>query len=428
MVQSAHIREIGKFGKSMHKNTHPLVLCYNGSNHYAPTKSCSPEKFYQWKMEKELGPVLSAALFIIEEIDRNKLPSNVLNEINEVEAQIVKSLPIISKHSNTSHLRQAAMMEVPHRGPVFAQETGSQISGTAASSDLPSASSHAGTSSTSSSSLQPQIGAGQPVKKGRRPKKGGYVCHICNKKRDRKSDLDSHLWVAHRIGEPIQCNISPCNQRDFSTKGALKSHIKTQHKKKYEHNCRACDFGCESLIYYIEHRIKKHNIRMKTKKTGEYRIYHCTKCGKVIQRPASLSRHKQRGLCNQAKTVECSKCIKRFKTVKGRDKHYSQFHTEGARTWECPRDKCTTQLNSLNAYHNHQLWHNGMTSQIRRRIARERRKQQAQLKAYARHINRKRAKSPRFGDPDYSVASSKSAPAKVIPVRRSPRGHKGSKK
>ena len=105
--------------------------------------------------------------------------------------------------------------------------------------------------------------------------------------------------------------------------------------------------------------------------------------------PASLSRNKHRGLCNQAKNVECSKCIKKFKTVKGRDKHYFQFHTEGARTWEYPREKCTTQLNSLNAYHNHQLWHNGMTSQIRRRIARERRKQQARLKAYARHINSK---------------------------------------
>ena len=137
----------------MHKNTYPLVLCYNGRDHYAPTKSCSPEKFYWWKMEKELGLVLSAALFIIEETDRTTLPSNVLTEVNEVEAQIVKSLPIISKYSNTSHLRQAAMMEVLHKGPVFAQETGSQISGTPASSDLPSAPSHAGTSSTSSSSL-----------------------------------------------------------------------------------------------------------------------------------------------------------------------------------------------------------------------------------------------------------------------------------
>ena len=188
MVQSAHIWEIGKFAKTMHKNTYPLVVCYNGRDHYTLTRSSSPEKFYRWKMQKELGPVLSAALFIIEEIDRTKLPANVLTEVNGVEAQIVKSIPIISTHSNSSHLRHGAMTD------------------------------------------------------------------ICNKKRDRKSDLDGHLLEAHRIGEPIQCNISPCNQRNFSTKGALRSHIKTQHKKKFEHNCPACNFGCESIIYYVEHR------------------------------------------------------------------------------------------------------------------------------------------------------------------------------
>ena len=86
MMQSAHIWEIGKVAKTIHKNTYPLVLCYNGRDHYTPTRSSSPEKFYRLKMEKELGPVLSVALFIIEEIDRTKLPANVLTEVNEVEA------------------------------------------------------------------------------------------------------------------------------------------------------------------------------------------------------------------------------------------------------------------------------------------------------------------------------------------------------
>ena len=44
---------------------------------------------------------------------------------------------------------------------------------------------------------------------------------------------------------------------------------------------------------------------------------------------------------------------------------------------------------------------------------------------------RRRLKVQGEGDPDFTQASSKSAPAKVIPPpppRRSPRGHKGSKK
>ena len=45
------------------------------------------------------------------------------------------------------------------------------------------------------------------------------------KKRDRKPDLEEHMWNAHRVGDPIQCNIAPCQNKDFSTRGALKLHI-----------------------------------------------------------------------------------------------------------------------------------------------------------------------------------------------------------
>ena len=87
MTQSAHIRELnpGDY-TNMHKNQYPIVLCYNGRDHYMPTRSASPQNYYRWKMEKQLGPILSAGLLIIEEVDRTKLPANVLNEVNQVEA------------------------------------------------------------------------------------------------------------------------------------------------------------------------------------------------------------------------------------------------------------------------------------------------------------------------------------------------------
>ena len=72
-----------------------------------------------------------------------------------------------------------------------------------------------------------------------------------------------------------------------------------------------------------------------------------------------------------------------------------------------------------------------MNSKVRHQIVRERRKEQAHLKAFAKHLERvkPKAKSPRRPkDPDYTGPSTKSAPAKVLPPRRSPRGHKGAKK
>ena len=167
---------------------------------------------------------------------------------------------------------------------------------------------------------------------------------------------------------------------------------------------------------------------MVNKKTGKARIYYCKKCGKVMPGPASLAKHRQRGMCNREKNIDCTHCIKRFKSQAGMQKHFQQFHTPGAKVWECQRANCTVQLNSLNAFHNHQRWHNSMNSKLRRQIARERRKEQANLRAFAKHVERTKPKSPRSGDPDYTAPSAKSAPAKVLPPRRSPRGHKGSKK
>ena len=173
---------------------------------------------------------------------------------------------------------------------------------------------------------------------------------------------------------------------------------------------------------------KKHSIRMINKKDKTPIIYHCSKCGKVFPGPASLQRHKQRVFAKQQKKKPCPTCPRKFKTKKGKDIHVNQFHNPSARTWECPRENCAKQLNSQVAYHNHQAWHNGMTSRIRRQRAKERRNQQAHLRMYVKTLSKKKPKSPRQGDPDFTQASSKSAHAKVIPLRRSPRGHKGSKK
>ena len=170
MVQAAHVRLIGNFGR-MQKNQFPMVLCYNGRDHYAPTRSVSLEDFYCWKMEKELGPVLSGELFIIEEIDRTKLPPNVLTEVNEVEAQIVKSLPIISLQANSSHLCKAVNLDFPHRGPIFSQESGSQVPSFMTGSDLPPV--PTGTSTTGSSSTQAP--ANKPAR-GKRPSKEEGMC------------------------------------------------------------------------------------------------------------------------------------------------------------------------------------------------------------------------------------------------------------
>ena len=49
-----------------------MVLCFNGKDHFTPTKPSSESKFYSWKLNKELGPIVSASLLVIEELDKHK--------------------------------------------------------------------------------------------------------------------------------------------------------------------------------------------------------------------------------------------------------------------------------------------------------------------------------------------------------------------
>ena len=317
------------------------------------------------------------------------------------------------------------MGQHPQRGPVFSQDPTGQVPSSYAQPDL--------SSPTTTTSLTPQPLADQPEEedtggKKRKPKKGGYVCHVCEKKRDRKPDLEGHLWNAHRIGDPIQCNIEPCHNKDFSTRGALKLHIKTQHNKKHEHKCKDYYFGSESRLYLIEHRIRQHGIRMRKKDTKELIIYFCPKCGKVCKEAASRQKHILRGMCKVEKKIPCPDCIRKFKTVSSRDKHRDQLHNPRAKVWECPT--CTKQMNSYTAYLNHQKWHRGYNSKVRQIKAREKKREQAQLRAYAKLFEKRKPKSPRQGDPDYAAPTTKSAPAKVLNIRHSPRlkGQKGQKK
>ena len=115
MVQSCHTLLDDADFKEIHKNIYPLVLCYNGkdhftptrpsTDHFTPTRPSTESKFYGWKLNRELGLIISASLLVIEELDRYKLDPAVLTAVNELEATIVQTLPIISPSSNTSHLR-----------------------------------------------------------------------------------------------------------------------------------------------------------------------------------------------------------------------------------------------------------------------------------------------------------------------------------
>ena len=236
MVQACHVTLLNEADfkrDNMPRNHYPLVICYNGRDHFTPTKPTTDAQFYQWKLNRELGPIVSASLMVIEELDRHMLQPNILTAINQLEATIVQTLPIISPASNASHLRAISSRNkqgAAQRGASI-DPFGPPVPGTSAPQ-----SSHPPSTATQGPIPPADVPEGQGDDQDdepddqqdqlRRQKKTAkkYVCHVCGLVRDRKPDITGHLQKVHGVGDPIVCNRPPCTgSYRFSTKGALKN-------------------------------------------------------------------------------------------------------------------------------------------------------------------------------------------------------------
>ena len=430
MVQSCNFTLLDPpdFPRRMDKNSYPLVVAYNGRDHYSPTKLTTYVQYYKWKLEKELAPILSAGLLVCEEMDRKFLTDAQANAVSEIEAKNLEHLPTLSTAVNAAH--HAMVARVPgrgSRGPVFHDPGALKVPEPPAPPYNPPGG-HPSTSTTGGPSSADQ----QPPPT---QKKGKYVCDVCSVSKTRKPALEGHLWIAHGLGKPIRCE--PCN-KDFSQKSALTKHIKTIHQKIYKHKCPDCWWGSDDCHEYVTHRKRAHK-KVLRKKTGERREWECGQCKKQFDGPNLLRKHKARGTCMAHKQHQCPTCLKMYITLENRDKHVQAFHTPGARTWVC--SICSKVTHSLGAHLNHALWHHGLGVLARSRAIRLRHIQTQAMKDTSvniakklPHVGKRKPRKPVAPKVPPSkvlkaIAATKSAPPKIIPWT-SPRkkATKGKKK
>ena len=140
MVQSCNFTLLDPpdFPRRMDKNSYPVVIAYNGRDHYSPTKLTTYVHYYKWKLEKELAPILSAGLLVCEEMDRKFLSDAEANAVSEIEAKILEHLPTLSPAVNAAH--HAMVARAPgrgSRGPVFHDPGALKVSGPPAPPDNP---------------------------------------------------------------------------------------------------------------------------------------------------------------------------------------------------------------------------------------------------------------------------------------------------
>ena len=160
----------------------------------------------------------------------------------------------------------------------------------------------------------------------------------------------TNLASKHEIGRPKVCSTCNCN---FSTKRAIKQHIRGQYKGDFKYKCdiEGCKFkGTDSKDAYNVHKVNAH--KRKAKKT-----FTCTKCQKVFPGKGDLQKHTKRGLCQIPKNFECDICHRSCKTKAYLTNHV-RCHAEGVE--KLPFSKCNRIMSSKSSMINHQNWHKGI--------------------------------------------------------------------
>lgn len=182
----------------------PIVILYNGRDHFMPSMLMSVIEYNQWKLEI-LSKLSSASLEILEDVDHQYVSPKLSVHLNTSQDNLKTTVTICSDTAAPAVVAAASAAIRKSHGPLFGQAT---------------ATSPASPGSSIPSAKQPSLPLRSAKKRRKKPPKE-YICNKCGSVKTRQSDLDDHLLVEHQIDSPRKCLLCIKN---FTSTRSLKQH------------------------------------------------------------------------------------------------------------------------------------------------------------------------------------------------------------
>ena len=157
-----------------------------------------------------------------------------------------------------------------------------------------------------------------------------------------KDQLIQHKEEMHR--DNWDCIYKNCSQKCSSPK-SLKRHVLTQHLEYFLHFCKYCKYGSNDKTSTINHMVANHT---------HQKLYECSseECNKTFSSKGSLLKHEE--YCGEGKKYECSYCGRKFKREENM-LHHTKIHTGELKKIEC--SDCGSSYESKSAFDNHLKGH-----------------------------------------------------------------------
>jgi hypothetical protein len=280
----------------------PIVLAYNGSNHYAPCIPTAAAKVGQLLVSAtcsndEVVGNLDKILAVCPEGDINIVCSEI-QELADRGAALLRTVSVTCGTANTALVTEARQASGEKQTP-------------------PSPAKKDSTSSRKRKIIKP---TGGPMERDanrsipptqKKPRDNQCPCGIqCRDPDDFKVHKETH--------PPWECSYPECKKMCASDRAVWK-HFRTIHFKLYLHNCphKDCGYGTEELGILQNHRINEHGCKFQLEE-------------------------------------RCKKCLKPFTTARGQKNHKCG---EDVVKKHCPEEGCTHKFNSERRLREHLRTH-----------------------------------------------------------------------